>query len=319
MTHKIREKFGLGKRKITREAQLLWILSFLFCVLAIRLFYLQVIQAREYSDAITAQHFNAIDIKARRGNIYVTDAGSKSIALTQNVEVYNLFVDPKFIRDKPRVIDILAPVLHTHLCKQNGLNEVDTLGCIQNIERFAQIQILPTPKVVFYTREELGDSYGNTTGINLMQQEIIEENSVIDQERRMIINSFSGEQAMNLIKGTLDNKISIGVKEKNYLGYFENDPFLAEFSGLDLPYVSIESKHYVYIIPGRVSNIVTARQEISAILKKYGYSYADSQINALFTQQENRYVKLGDGLNATLAKRINDLINENYEIKSTCE
>jgi len=160
----------------------------------------------------------------------VTDASSKPVALTQNVEVYNLFVDPKFIRDKGRVIDIIAPVIHSHLCEKNGLNEVDTLGCIQNIERFAQIQILPTPKVVFYTREELGENYGSATGINLMQQEIIEENSVIDMERQNIINAFSGEQAMNLIRSTLENKISIGVKEKNYLGYFENEPFLAEFS-----------------------------------------------------------------------------------------
>ena len=92
------------------------------------------------------------------------------------------------------------------------------------------MQILPVPKVVFYTMEEMGENYGSTTGINLMQQEIIEENSVIDQERQQIIDSFSGDQAMNIIKSVLDNKISIGVKEKNYLGYFENDPFLQELS-----------------------------------------------------------------------------------------
>lgn len=230
LTKKILDKFGLGKRKITRDAQLLWILSFLFIVLVIRLFYLQVIQARTYSDILTAQHFNKVDIKARRGNIYMTDTSSKAIALTQNVEVYNLFIDPKFIWDKPKVIDIIAPVLYTHLCEKNGLNEVNKLGCIQNIERFAQIQILPSPKVVFYTREELGENYGSSTGITLMQQEIVEENSTIDQERVKIMDAFSGDQAMNLIKSTLDNKISIGVKEKNYVGYFENDRFLDELS-----------------------------------------------------------------------------------------
>jgi len=73
------------------------------------------------------------------------------------------------------------------------------------------------------------------------------------------------------------------------------------------------------VVPGRVNNIITAREEISAILKKYGYAYSDQQINNLFTQQENRYVKLADGLSATLAKQINDLINSNYEIKSTCD
>lgn len=86
-----------------------------------------------------------------------------------------------------------------------------------------------------------------------------------------------------------------------------------------LPYVSIENKHYVYVIPGRVPNIVAARTEIKDILVKYSYAYSDNQITSLFTQQENRYVKLGDGLNATLAKKINDLINENYNLKSTCE
>lgn len=217
LTQKIREKFGLGKRKITKDAQLLWILSSLFVILVLRLFYLQVIEARSYSDMLNDQHFNKTNIKAKRGNIYVTDSSNKSLALTQNMEMYNLFIDPKFVWDKPRVIEILTPILYSHLCEKNGLNTVDTLGCIENIERFAQIQILPVPKTVFYTIETLGESYGSQTGINLMQQQIIEENSIIDQERVKIINAFSGEQARNMIKATLENKISIGVKEKNYL------------------------------------------------------------------------------------------------------
>ena len=199
-------------------------------ILAVRLFYLQIIKANNYSDTLTAQHFNKVDIKAKRGNVFVTDASDKPLALTQNIEIYNLFIDPKFVWDKPRVIAILSPVIYSHLCEKNGLNDVDTLGCIQNIEQFAQIQILPVPKSVFYTKEELGDNYGSQTGINLMQQQIIEENSQIDQERTQIINAFSGEQAMNMIKATLESKISIGVKDKNYLGYFESDDFLNELS-----------------------------------------------------------------------------------------
>lgn len=288
-------------------------------VIIIRLFYLQVIEARTYSDNLTAQHFNTIDIKAKRGNIYVTDASNKPLALTQNIEIYNLFIDPKFVRDKARVIDILSPVLYTHLCQKNGLDDVDTLGCINNIERFAQIQILPVPKTVFYTKEALGDSYGSQTGISLMQQQILGENSVIDQERQKIIDAFSGTQAMSIIKATLDTKISVGVKEKNYLGYFENDQFLSELSGMDLPYVSIEGKHYVYIMSSRTANIPLAKKELSTILGKYGYLYSDKQLSALFIQQENRYVKLADGLNATLAKKINDLISDNYNVKSNCQ
>ncbi len=318
LAHKILEKFGLGKRKITREAQLLWILSFLFLVLTIRLFYLQIIQAKNYSDVMTAQHFNKTNIKAKRGNIYLTDASNKPIALTQNMEMYNVFIDPKFVWDKPRVIDILSPIIYAHLCEKNGLVDVDKLGCIENIERFAQLQILPAPKTVFYT-QEIGENYRSQTGIDLMQQQIVEENSIIDQERTKIINAFSGDQAMNMIKATLDNKISIGVKEKNYLGYFENDQFLADLSGMNLPYVSIESKHYVYVVPPKAINVVNAKKEINSILMKYSYAYSEKQISNLFVQQENRYVKLADGLNATLAKKINDLINANYNVKNTCE
>ena len=57
----------------------------------------------------------------------MTDASNKAVALTQNLEVYNLFVDPKFIWDKPREIDILTPIIYTHLCEKNGLNEIDKL------------------------------------------------------------------------------------------------------------------------------------------------------------------------------------------------
>lgn len=216
-TQKIRSKLGLGKTKITREAQLLRILSCLFGILILRLFYLQIIEARSYSDLLTVQHFNKIDIKAKRGNIFLTDASNKSIALTQNIEVYNLFIDPKFVRDKPRVIEILSPIIYSHLCEKNGLEEVDKLGCITNIERFAQIQILPAAKTVFYTEGELGENFGNQTGIALRQQEIVQENSAIDQERIKIMAAFSGEQAMSMIKATLESKISVGVKQKNYL------------------------------------------------------------------------------------------------------
>ena len=55
------------------------------------------------------------------------------------------------------------------------------------------------------------------------------------------------------------------------------------------------------------------------MLQKYGYAYSEQQINGFFSQQENRYVKLADNLNATLAKQINDLASANYDIKSTCD
>ena len=88
---------------------------------------------------------------------------------------------------------------------------------------------------------------------------------------------------------------------------------------MNLPFVSINNKRYVYVSPQNTANIVQAKKDLATILSKYSYSFSDKQLSNLFIQQENRYVKLADGLNATLAKKINDLINDNYEIKSTCE
>ena len=88
---------------------------------------------------------------------------------------------------------------------------------------------------------------------------------------------------------------------------------------MDLGYISIENKHYVYVLPARTSNIVTAKKELDTILAKYAYSYSAQQLSNLFTQQENRYVKLADGISAQLAKQINDLKNDNYDIKSDCK
>lgn len=88
---------------------------------------------------------------------------------------------------------------------------------------------------------------------------------------------------------------------------------------MNLPYISVENKHYVYVLPARAGNIIAAKKELETILNKYSYGYSQQQLNNLFTQQENRYVKLADGISAGLAKQINDLKNDNYEIKNTCE
>lgn len=75
----------------------------------------------------------------------------------------------------------------------------------------------------------------------------------------------------------------------------------------------------MYIESQKTANIIQAKKDLASILTKYGYAFSDKQLSNLFIQQENRYVKLADGLNATLAKKINDLINDNYSIKSTCD
>ncbi|MBU0627056.1 hypothetical protein KKG31_03565 [Patescibacteria group bacterium] len=64
--------------------------------------------------------------------------------------MYNVFVDPKFIRDKKKFIDILTPVIYEHLCIINGMIKPDKLECIKNIQQFSQIDLLPKGPEFFY-------------------------------------------------------------------------------------------------------------------------------------------------------------------------
>jgi hypothetical protein len=73
------------------------------------------------------------------------------LQLTENVEYFNLFVDPKFITDKGRVVDILVPIVYEHFCSIYGLEEVDKETCVENIASFTNTDILPERTGVFIT------------------------------------------------------------------------------------------------------------------------------------------------------------------------
>ncbi|MEI6672621.1 MAG: hypothetical protein WCL02_04745 [bacterium] len=115
-----------------------------------RLFYLQIIQHNFYDNQLNQQHVSETSLKAQRGNIFADDKADKHIQLTDNISMYNIFVDPKFIWDKEKFIDLLTPILYKHFCELYGMIEVTKLECIHNIEQFTQTQIIPSKPQFFY-------------------------------------------------------------------------------------------------------------------------------------------------------------------------
>jgi hypothetical protein len=87
----------------------------------------------------------------------VYDDAGQAIPLATNADIYNLFVDPKFIWDASRVADIITPSLYKHFCETYGLQQVTREKCVTNIEDFTKSTILPRLKVLYY-------SFG--TGVN---------------------------------------------------------------------------------------------------------------------------------------------------------
>ena len=81
------------------------IISLVFGVFAIRLFYLQVIRHDYYRKVALSTQLKEYQIPSTRGVIKAYD-GNKSVSLVLNEKKYTLFADPKYIKDAKK--DILA-------------------------------------------------------------------------------------------------------------------------------------------------------------------------------------------------------------------
>ena len=136
--------------KINKDFYLLCFFGFLFLILFLRLFYLQVVQHNHYDTLLNQQHVSETSLKAKRGNVFADDKAEKHIQLTDNISMYNIFVDPKFIWDKEKFISLVSPVIYEHFCKLYGMREVTQIECIHNIEQFTQTQIIPPQPQLFY-------------------------------------------------------------------------------------------------------------------------------------------------------------------------
>lgn len=243
-----------------RDFGLLCFFCFLFLILISRLFYLQVIKHDEYNKKLSSLHYKESLLNPNRGNIFALDKGGHPIQLTENITLYDLALDPDDLtvfpakRDpetkeiltpekpmKPRLIELITPVIYKHLCVINGMKNPTKAECVKNVELFAGVELLPKKPDLFY--------YGS--GVKSPEYETFDFTGY-NENFNKIVENFTQDQAFSLIEKRLDEKIRTGIKTSNYLGYFTEPKFLEELKQLDLPYVSIERTNYVYIIPSRI-------------------------------------------------------------------
>lgn len=242
---------------------------------------------------------------AKRGNVFADDKAEKHIQLTDNISMYNIFVDPKFIWDKEKFIDIITPVVYQHFCKLYGMKEVTQVECIHNIEQFTQTQIIPPQPQFFY--------YGS--GI-VSSGFLVYDHTWYNLQLQQILSGFTPNIASSLIKTRLNQMIYIGIKPKNYLWFFANTNFLADLAKLNLNYIDIQSKNYVYIVPNRIGTINKDIVPLKKLLDKYGYLNNFPNLEKIFSQQENRYVKIISDANPLIAQQIKDLKLKYYQTRS---
>lgn len=282
--------------KINKEFYLLCFFCFLFIIIISRLFFLQIINHKSYDDLLSSQQVNESILKADRWNIFADDRSEKHIQLTENITMYNLTVDPKFIRDKKRFIELITPVVYKHFCEINGMKEVERVDCVKNIEKFTNKQLLPIQPEFFYYGSGIVSSWYFTfdwTWYNIQ----------IDQ----VLSWFSQNIAFGLIKDALDQKIYVWIKKKNYLWFFSNTAFLSDLKKLDLSYIDIQYNNYVYILPRKSRVSAKEIAPLKKLLDRYGYLKNLTNIENLFSEKENRYVKIISDTNPIIIQMIKDL------------
>jgi len=269
------------------------------------LFYLQVIKHDHYDGLLSRQHVNEIFLKAKRGNIFADDKAEKHVQLTDNITMFNVFVDPKFIWDKPEFISTISPILYKHFCELYGMQEVSKLQCVKNIEFFTQTQIIPPEPQFFYFGSGIVSPWYESYDTTWYQLQLT-----------TILSGFNQNVALQLIQNRLDTMIYIGIKPKNYLWFFSNNNFLADLEKLNLSYVDVQSTYYVYIIPQKIRNVNKDMAPLEKLLAAYGYLEKFPYLERAFYEQENRYVKIISDANPLIAQEIKDIKIEKYQIRS---
>lgn len=115
----------------SREYRLIWVLGMLFFIILMRLFWLQVVTGFKYDEQLIKQHFTTQDIKAQRGNIYINDESGQPIQLTESIDLYTISIDPKYVKYKDKVIELLTPAIYQHYCSLRGTKVPSKIECVQ--------------------------------------------------------------------------------------------------------------------------------------------------------------------------------------------
>ena len=305
--HKIPFLWDINLSKEIQLAALFWAL---FLIIVCRLFDLQIIQHHNYNSELIKQSTSLASVKAERWDIYALDKTGQPVKLTENINLYDVALDPReiwqtwWVLMKDYFIEIIAPVVYKHLCIINGMEEVSPENCIKNIETFTNKKLFPEKPEIFYFWKEYDAEWNEIPIISPESSTFDFEAYNLEKER--IISEFSKDEALNLITERLKEKIKIWTKEKNYVGYYTNEEFLQDLKNQNFSFVSIEANFYVYIVPSKVRKS-RDRDQFQAFMHKRKEEFSTTALDNLFKEQTYKYIKLFSAANPQIAQDIRDL------------
>jgi len=275
------------KRGNNTKSRILLLIIFvfvIFSVIILRLFQLQVIKHDEYSTIAGEQHFGAIDLPARRGDIYVKDVHSGELSkLATNTTLDLLYVDPMVAKDKQGISTKLAPLIFSEdeyeTCKKDPKN------CFYDVEQKKTTESLIITDTVWDI-----DSGGTAT---------------VDEVSEKIVDFKSYKTMIQEISDEIFRKISRAEMDFVVLLRDASDETMADIINERLPGIFVDTDRF--IIYGDPT--VIPEDQLSTISKTLA-NYLNkpaSSIESSLTRRKVRYVFLKNRLTPDTSKVIRDM------------
>lgn len=287
----------------------------LFLITVGRLFWIQVSSGEYYQELLVEQHTTSTTLKAKRGHIYVEDRAWTQMQLTENVDLFTLFIDPKYLNIqlpnrseaenkalseelKKELIITLTPILTDHLCVQYGVTPIDKKTCISNIQDFTKKELLPDQNT-YYT-------FSWDTLLYVDNEEYARQVQEVESE-------FDRSTAERMVQERLDDLIRNWIREYNYIWRFDSPQIIEELKKTWLwESLSIVDESYIYINPSTLDSQDTAIETLYAIFQSWWEAISRQRLKALMQPQEIRYIRITTWMNSKVAKRILEEKSEWY-------
>ena len=205
------------KGNINQAGRILFLVivaSILFLVIIGRLFQLQVIRHKEYGEIAKDQHFGAIELQAKRGEILVRDTHSGELSkLATNTTLDLVYVDPLVVEDKVEIAKKLAPLLFT----KEEYNECIELpeDCIYDIEEEPSLESFAPLETVWI----IDDS--ETVEVKKKEVTFKTYSTMIDEVAARILRKISKQEVdFVILKRDADTDLMSQVVNENLPGIF---------------------------------------------------------------------------------------------------
>jgi cell division protein FtsI/penicillin-binding protein 2 len=255
----------------------------LFLLILTRLFQLQVLKHDEYSLIAEEQHFGAIDLPARRGEILVTDTHSGEFSkLATNTTLDLLYVDPLVAEDKLGIAKSLAPLLFT-------VQDYD--ACLEEPDECRYDVIQDEPPDSFLTTEpvwDLGISEDTQVEVDNDKKQFKSYNEIVREIEDNIFSQISKlEVDFVILKRDADTDLMADIINEHLPGIFVNtDRFMIYGDPTLIPENQLD----------------TVTKTLASYLEE-----SPSTLNKMLSRRKVRYVFLKNKLDPEISRQINEM------------